>query len=50
MTELRIFMAAIQNSDPAPVSIDDGLQALELAEAVLLSAATGQPITLGQRP
>lgn len=44
--EWNAFVNAIQNKTALPVTLDDGVNALALAEAATLSAKTGQTVTL----
>lgn len=44
--ELREILDALLTGTPARVTADDAVSAVEIAEACLKSAATGQPITL----
>ena len=46
--ELEYFTAAIFNETPMPVTVQDGVQALRLAEAALTSSQTGRVVTIGQ--
>lgn len=44
--EWNAFVNAIQNNTPLPVTLDDGVNALAVAEAATLSAKTGQTVAL----
>ncbi len=44
--ELEAFLAAVRGAAPAPVSGQDGLRALELAQAIVCSGETHQPVAL----
>jgi predicted dehydrogenase len=44
--ELEAFLAAVRGAAPAPVSGRDGLRALELAQAIVCSGETHQPVAL----
>jgi UDP-N-acetylglucosamine 3-dehydrogenase len=44
--ELGAFLEAVRTSSPMPVSPEDGLAALAIADALTLSARTGQPVSL----
>jgi len=44
--ELEAFLAAVRGTAPAPVSGQDGLRALELAQAIICSGETHQPVVL----
>lgn len=46
LTELRQFVEAIDNDAPIDVTARDGVEAVKIAEAVIESAATGQPVAL----
>jgi predicted dehydrogenase len=43
---LRDFCQAIQTGTPTPITAEDGLRAVELAEACYKSAQTGSPVFL----
>ncbi|MBA3964201.1 MAG: hypothetical protein H0X47_00185 [Nitrospirales bacterium] len=43
---LRDFCQAIQTGSPMPVTAEDGLRAVELADACYRSAQTGKPVFL----
>ncbi len=45
--EISAFVSAISQNDPMPVTGEDGLRALELAEAALKSIETGQAVQPG---
>jgi predicted dehydrogenase len=45
-TQLKEFYSALAEGKPARVSAADGLAAVQIAEAALESAYTGQPVTL----
>jgi myo-inositol 2-dehydrogenase/D-chiro-inositol 1-dehydrogenase len=47
LTQLREFAAAFSGGPAPRVSLDDGVAAVELAEAAIASIRTGQAITLG---
>jgi myo-inositol 2-dehydrogenase/D-chiro-inositol 1-dehydrogenase len=40
--ELQAFIHALQHNEPLPTTVDDGVQALRLAEAALRSVASGR--------
>jgi len=40
------FVSAVTNGTPMPVTLDDGVKALAMAEAATLSAATGAPVRM----
>lgn len=40
---LRVFVESLQRGTPPPITVDDGLKAIAVAEACYRSAATGQP-------
>jgi myo-inositol 2-dehydrogenase/D-chiro-inositol 1-dehydrogenase len=42
--ELTAFVEALRDKAPMPITVQDGLQALRLAECALRSAQTGQPV------
>ncbi|MES2262833.1 MAG: inositol 2-dehydrogenase [Pseudomonadota bacterium] len=42
--ELTAFVDALRDKAPMPITVQDGLQALRLAECALRSAQTGQPV------
>lgn len=42
--EMKAFIDAVRDKTPMPITVQDGLQALRLAECALLSAQTGQPV------
>ena len=42
--ELTAFVSALRDQAPMPVTVQDGMQALRLAECALRSAQTGQPV------
>lgn len=44
--EWAAFVAAVAEGKPLPVTLDDGVAALAMAEAATLSAKTGTPVTL----
>ncbi|MCB1335553.1 MAG: inositol 2-dehydrogenase [Roseivivax sp.] len=44
--EIAAFVDAVKNGTPTPTTGEDGLKALELADAALKSAQTGQAVTL----
>jgi myo-inositol 2-dehydrogenase/D-chiro-inositol 1-dehydrogenase len=44
--EIAHFVAALVNGSPVRTTIDDGLKALELADAAARSFASGAPVTL----
>lgn len=44
--EWAAFVAAITDSTPIPVTLDDGVAALAMAEAATRSAKTGAPVSL----
>ena len=44
--EWAAFVAAIQKGAPFPVTLDDGVNALALAEAATVSARTGKTIEI----
>lgn len=44
--ELEAFRDAIRDGGPAPVSAEDGIAALEIAEALVRSGEEGMPVTL----
>jgi myo-inositol 2-dehydrogenase/D-chiro-inositol 1-dehydrogenase len=44
--QIKEFYAALADGKPARVSAADGLAAVQIAEAALESARTGQPVTL----
>jgi predicted dehydrogenase len=46
-TQIKEFYAALANGRPTRVSATDGLVAVQIAEAALQSAHTGQPVQLG---
>ncbi len=46
VSEWQAFLDAISNETPVPVSIEDGVLALAMAEASTLSSAEGRPVTL----
>lgn len=43
--ELTAFVRALRESKPMPVTADDGLRALAIADAISESAHTGRPVT-----
>jgi myo-inositol 2-dehydrogenase/D-chiro-inositol 1-dehydrogenase len=45
-TQLKEFYSALADGKPARVRAADGLAAVQIAEAALESAYTGQPVTL----
>lgn len=45
--EWAAFVAAVASGGPVPVSLDDGIAALAMAEAATRSVATGQPVAPG---
>lgn len=45
-TQIKEFYAALAEGKPARVSATDGLAAVQIAEAAIQSAHTGQPVTL----
>jgi len=45
-TQIKEFYAALADGETARVSPDDGLAAVQIAEAAIESARTGQPVTL----
>jgi predicted dehydrogenase len=48
--ELEAFAAAVRGGGPVPVPIEDAAETLKVAEAILLSSATGAPVGLnGER-
>ncbi len=44
--EWAAFVAAIDGNRPLPVTLNDGVAALAMAEAATLSAKSGQPVTI----
>jgi myo-inositol 2-dehydrogenase/D-chiro-inositol 1-dehydrogenase len=44
--EWAAFVATVTEGAPVPVTLDDGVLALAMAEAATLSARTGRPVTL----
>ena len=46
--ELSAFVAAVRDSAPMPVTAEDGLAAVAIADALTRSARTGKPVTLGE--
>ncbi|WIY24299.1 inositol 2-dehydrogenase [Parasedimentitalea psychrophila] len=46
--EWAAFVAAITSGSPMPVTLDDGVAALAMAEAATKSAQTGQPVRLAE--
>jgi UDP-N-acetylglucosamine 3-dehydrogenase len=44
--ELNAFVTAVQIGSPVPVSAKDGLAAVAIADALTLSARTGQPVSI----
>jgi len=49
-TQIKEFYQALQSGGPARVSAVDGLAAVQIAEAAIQSARTGQPVELEQLP
>lgn len=47
-TELRHFIAALKSGDPVMVTGEDGVRAITLANAVLDSMRTGQPVSFNE--
>ncbi len=47
-SEWAAFVAAVTEGAPIPVTLDDGVTALAMAEAATLSARTGRPVTLAE--
>jgi myo-inositol 2-dehydrogenase/D-chiro-inositol 1-dehydrogenase len=47
-SELASFIAALNGADLVLPSMDDGLQALRLAEAALLSVAQGRTVAVSE--
>jgi myo-inositol 2-dehydrogenase/D-chiro-inositol 1-dehydrogenase len=45
--EIAAFVAAVSQDGPLPTTGEDGLKALQLADAALESAQTGRAVTLG---
>jgi predicted dehydrogenase len=45
--ELRAFVEAVRTASPMPVTGEDGLAAVAVADAMTLSARTGEAVTLG---
>ena len=45
--ELGAFVEAVRDGAPMPVTAEDALAALAIADALTLSARTGQSVTLG---
>jgi predicted dehydrogenase len=45
--ELEAFVEAVRTGSAMPVTVDDGLAALAVADALTLSARTGQPASPG---
>lgn len=45
-TEIKAFYLSLINNEPAPVSGEDGLAALQLALAAIESANSGQPVSI----
>ena len=46
--EWAAFVAALNGGGPVPVSLDDGIAALAMAEAATLSVKTGRPVKLSE--
>lgn len=45
-TEWAAFVTAVNGRSPLPVTLDDGVAALAMAEAATQSVKTGKPVTL----
>ncbi len=45
--ELEAFVSSVQGGEPVPVSGEDGLKALQVAQAIVRSGQTNQAVTFG---
>ena len=48
--ELRAFVAALHDGGPMPVTVEDGVIAVAVADAITLSARSGRPVRLRGAP